>query len=351
MLLSKNAVFFTLLFTTCILCSPHIVVISYTFLLCKLSDWQWCKYTVVTTCILYPIYYCLITCIQCVTYYNDQVYILYPVYYCLILVGGETKYFSFQGDVSVYFFLFWYNHRLTRKTIFDSRGLFQLYICCHQNDWNVFSLIQATEGPQMCRKIFYVELCITCFSVLTTFIYRILISYFENFDLRCSVVTRLTIQQSLGTLHLTSWCATQGTINVIRDAKGPYWDLVSLNNITLYKKATIHQVTTMLAIYKNVLFPGHNHLITTGTDDALIIAKCQRSEGSSVPVVSGWLWSGKKTFLDVAGMVVTWWILAFLRSGDQFRGVRIIRGKCVQCAGGIYAWRWYHVYVIDLLVP
>ena len=33
------------------------------------------------------------------------------------------------------------------------------------------------------------------------------------------------------------------------------------------KKATIHQVTTMLATYKNVLFPGHNHLITTGTDD------------------------------------------------------------------------------------
>ena len=28
---------------------------------------------------------------------------------------------------------------------------------------------------------------------------------------------------------------------------------------TQRKKATIHQVTTMLAISKNVLFPGHNH--------------------------------------------------------------------------------------------
>ena len=28
---------------------------------------------------------------------------------------------------------------------------------------------------------------------------------------------------------------------------------------------TIHQVTTMLATSKNVLFPGHNHLLTTGT--------------------------------------------------------------------------------------
>ena len=36
---------------------------------------------------------------------------------------------------------------------------------------------------------------------------------------------------------------------------------------TLRKKATIHQVTTMLATTKNVLFPGHDHLLTTGTDD------------------------------------------------------------------------------------
>ena len=33
------------------------------------------------------------------------------------------------------------------------------------------------------------------------------------------------------------------------------------------KKATIHQVTTMLATSKNVLFPGHNHLLTTGAGD------------------------------------------------------------------------------------
>ena len=35
----------------------------------------------------------------------------------------------------------------------------------------------------------------------------------------------------------------------------------------LCKKATIHQVTTMLATSENVLFPGHNHLLTPGTDD------------------------------------------------------------------------------------
>ena len=33
------------------------------------------------------------------------------------------------------------------------------------------------------------------------------------------------------------------------------------------KKATIHQVTTMLATSKNVLFLGHNNLLTTDADD------------------------------------------------------------------------------------
>ena len=37
--------------------------------------------------------------------------------------------------------------------------------------------------------------------------------------------------------------------------------------LPLCKEATIQQVTTMLATSKNVLFPGHNHLLTTGTDD------------------------------------------------------------------------------------
>ena len=36
---------------------------------------------------------------------------------------------------------------------------------------------------------------------------------------------------------------------------------------TLGKKATIYHLTTMLSTSKNVLFPGHNHLLTTGADD------------------------------------------------------------------------------------
>ena len=32
-------------------------------------------------------------------------------------------------------------------------------------------------------------------------------------------------------------------------------------------KHTIHQVTTMLATFKHVIFPDHNHLLTTSADD------------------------------------------------------------------------------------
>ena len=43
-------------------------------------------------------------------------------------------------------------------------------------------------------------------------------------------------------------------------------------------KQTIHQITTMLAISKNVKFPGHNHLLTTGTYDSThIIAQAPAS--------------------------------------------------------------------------
>ena len=33
------------------------------------------------------------------------------------------------------------------------------------------------------------------------------------------------------------------------------------------QKTTIHQVTAMLSTSKNALFPGHNHLLTTGAGD------------------------------------------------------------------------------------
>ena len=40
--------------------------------------------------------------------------------------------------------------------------------------------------------------------------------------------------------------------------------LISPLHFTELKKNTIHQVTTMLSTSKYVLFPVHNHLLTTG---------------------------------------------------------------------------------------
>ena len=36
-----------------------------------------------------------------------------------------------------------------------------------------------------------------------------------------------------------------------------------------------------------------------------------QSVGSSVPVVSRWLWPGNRTFLEAASMVITWWIAGY----------------------------------------
>ena len=47
--------------------------------------------------------------------------------------------------------------------------------------------------------------------------------------------------------------------------------MLQINTVELGEKATIHQVTTMLATPKYVLFAGHNHLLTTGTVACAII--------------------------------------------------------------------------------
>ena len=56
------------------------------------------------------------------------------------------------------------------------------------------------------------------------------------------------------------------------------------------KKVSIHQVTTMLATSKNILFAGHNHVLPTGANElALAVARAIINHRSSVPVNSSWL--------------------------------------------------------------
>ena len=61
---------------------------------------------------------------------------------------------------------------------------------------------------------------------------------------------------------------------------------------------------------KNVLFPGHNHLLTTGADDSSLklsrwCSGNSHSVGSSAPVVSRCLWTGNRTFLRW----LAWWLV------------------------------------------
>ena len=69
----------------------------------------------------------------------------------------------------------------------------------------------------------------------------------------------------------------------------------------------------MLATSKNVLFPVHNHLLTAGTDDPSLAATRAiiKVSGHQYQWLAGVYDLEIGHFLDVASMVVTWWIVAF----------------------------------------
>ena len=91
---------------------------------------------------------------------------------------------------------------------------------------------------------------------------------------------------------------------------------VSRLKLALGKKATIHQLTTMLSTSKNVLFPGH--ITTCMTPHFTYNPRWRLSDNQSVQSsaqeVSRWLWPENKTFLEVDSMVSSWWVAAFLPS-------------------------------------
>ena len=89
------------------------------------------------------------------------------------------------------------------------------------------------------------------------------------------------------------------------------WQMFTYLNCA--KKATIHQLTKMLATSKNVLFPAHDHLLTTGANDPSLAGARMVIKVLGHPYwwLAWQLWPGNRTFLEVASMVVTWWIVAF----------------------------------------
>ena len=123
----------------------------------------------------------------------------------------------------------------------------------------------------------------------------------------------------------------------------------------LHKKATIHQVTTMLPTSKNsnsntlfskcntnVLFPIHNQLLTTGTDNpslngTLAIIKVK---GHQYCCWALWLWPGNRTFYLVdSGFFARWWVLLLL-SGSQKNAQKWTRIHCWYEEGHMYEYVW-----------
>ena len=72
----------------------------------------------------------------------------------------------------------------------------------------------------------------------------------------------------------------------------------------------------MLATSENVLFPGHNHLLTTGTDDPSLAGDrvITKVSGHQHRWLAGRYDLEKGHFLVVSSMVVTWWIVPFFRN-------------------------------------
>ena len=73
----------------------------------------------------------------------------------------------------------------------------------------------------------------------------------------------------------------------------PNYGIVILDThgrIDTSQKATIHQLTTMLSISENVLYPGHNHLLTT---DTLIIVHITPFPCIYNPLLDNAAYSGK----------------------------------------------------------
>ena len=72
----------------------------------------------------------------------------------------------------------------------------------------------------------------------------------------------------------------------------------------------------MLATSKNVLYPGHNHLPTTGTDDPLLTGTWAiiKATGHQYRWLAGGYNLEIGHFLEVDSMVVTWWIVDILPS-------------------------------------
>ena len=114
----------------------------------------------------------------------------------------------------------------------------------------------------------------------------------SNFSITFSPVELLPVFAAVNNCASFYCVRTMSASNIIRLAfQCALYELVAQYRLTGEGKKTLStSINTMLSTSKNVPFAGHIHLLTTDADDPS---------------------HGNRTFLEVDGMVVSWWIVAF----------------------------------------
>ena len=131
---------------------------------------------------------------------------------------------------------------------------------------------------------------------------------YDHTLLRCLQIIRLDIRPHITKPLYTQLPHTMDWVSCIQAIK------VFL--LTLHKKATIHQVTTMPATSKNVL---RNLLLTTSTDDPTLSLERQWVKGHQCRWLAGGYDLEIGHFLEATSMMVTWWRVAFFVQCDITR--------------------------------
>ena len=128
---------------------------------------------------------------------------------------------------------------------------------------------------------------------------------YPHLDTTVTVHTLIQYTKLICFSKQTVFCSPMSFIKVQNEFK--YWDKWDTTGVFVStehwaKTDTIHRLTTTLATSKNVLFPGHNHLLTTSADD--------RSLAGTWAIIKvlghqhQWLSPGNRTFFRW----IVWWL-------------------------------------------
>ena len=168
---------------------------------------------------------------------------------------------------------------LFRQLLFSS-----IYVYIHVSVYIMFMLMCALCSPQCVHYvhdsvcIMFITVCALCSSQCALCLWH---SVHYVYDIVCIMFITVCALCSWQCVHYVhgSVCIMCHSLTVLW-IRYRCWAQDAWGNIcTVQKKIIIHQVTTMPAISKNVLFPGHTHLLTTSTDDPTLWLSPERQLG------------------------------------------------------------------------